>query len=113
MLLADAKLQGQHLGDRLLALADQLGSPEKDLLALIAGQLRGVVGRDLESPRGMFRRARRHRADYLVGIGIEHFDHILGGHLLAADAHGFIDDGSGYTHLVHRNRFLIQQLAPV
>ena len=51
MLLADAELEGQPVGDVLAALADQLGGAEQDLLTLVTGQLRLVGGCDFKGAR--------------------------------------------------------------
>ena len=38
----------------------------------------------------MLGRARRHRANHLIGIGIPNFNNRIGKDLLAANAHGFV-----------------------
>ena len=90
MLFADAKFQRQPVGDVLAALADQFGSAEQDLLALVTGQLRLVGGCDFKGAPRMLGRAGRHRADHLVGIGITDFDNLVGMDDFAANAHALV-----------------------
>ena len=90
MLLADAELEGQPVGDVLAALADQLGGAEQDLLTLVTGQLRLVGGCDFKGAPRMLGRAGRHRADHLVGIGIMDFDNLVGMDDFAANAHALV-----------------------
>jgi hypothetical protein len=88
--LGDAELQGDEVGDLLLAGDQQLRGLEEDLLALVAGQLGRVARRGLEGFAGMGGVARRHRADHLVRVGIAHLDDAVCVDLAPGDAHGLV-----------------------
>ena len=92
MLFADTQFKRENVGDCLATVANEFCRPEQDLLALVAAELRRVVRGDLESLARMLGPARRHGPDHLVGVGIPHFDDVLGLDAPPADAHRLLDD---------------------
>ncbi len=101
VLLGKAELEGDEVREHVLAVADEFGRAEENLLALVARESGPVGGGDGKGPCRVFGAARRHRADHLVGIGIVDGHDAVGIDLLAADPHGLGDDGTGAGGSVH------------
>ena len=98
----DAEFGGDDRGEFRLALVDDAGGVQQDLLALVAREGRGVGGGDGEGLAGVFGLARRDRADHLAGVGIADFDAVLRVDLAAGDAHRLVAHGDGRRgHVLH------------
>jgi hypothetical protein len=88
--LGDAELEGDEVGNLLLPRGERLGGAEEDLLALVAGERRGVGGGDGEGLAGVLGAAGGHGADHAVGVGVAHLDDAVGVDLAAGDPHRLV-----------------------
>ena len=90
VLLADAAFGGDQIGDFLAPVVQDLGRPHQDLLALVAGEARLVVGGDLKGLAHLRLAGPRRRAHHRAGIGVQNLEDRLALDLLAGDAHGLV-----------------------
>ena len=95
ILPAQTRLCRDDARELLLAVAQELGGAQQDLLALIARELRLERLGLGESLAHMLGPRRRHGADDGAVIGISHLDALVGVHPLARDPHRF---GAEFGH---------------
>jgi hypothetical protein len=95
VLLADAALGGDQVGDRLGARTDDLGGAPADLVALVARERRLVGPGDREGPPDLLDACLRHRADHGPRVGVVDLDHAAAAHAFATDAHLLVERVAG------------------
>ena len=87
VLLAQAALGGDQVGELLGAAGDDRRGLAHDRRTLVAGELALVALGDRESALHVLDGRLRHRADQLLGVGIEDLDDAVAVDELAADPH--------------------------
>jgi len=94
VLLAQAALGGDQVGDLVAALGQDLARAHQDPLALVAGEPGLVASGDGEGLAHLLARRALDRADHGVVVGIEDLDlPAAAGHLLPGDAQQLAADG--------------------
>ncbi|MOA24811.1 hypothetical protein D3C78_1455060 [compost metagenome] len=95
VLLGNAELERDEIGNFLLASVKQFRGAQQDPLPLVAGQFRLEVCGNVEGLPRMFGGACRHGADHGVGVGVANFDDAIGVDLPAGDTHRLMADFDG------------------